>query len=221
MAYSALPAKAAGDTITVTNWDNIRDNFAAGVPDVFTTKGDLAAATAADTATRFGVGNDDDTLVADSGAATGLAWQIQPAVRVYNSGNIDPATGSWVALTFDSERYDTDACHSTASNTSRLTCPANGDGLYHIGGNVELDTSGGAGQADIGLRIYLNGATVIAQVLQYLNASSVDLSLQVHCDYALAATDYVELQVYTSANVDVLAMGNYSPEFWAHWFRRA
>jgi hypothetical protein len=222
MAYSALPAKAAGDTITLTNYDAIKGNFEAGVPDIFTTKGDIAAATGADAAARLAVGADDATLVADSSTATGLAWQIMPAARVYNNAAIDPAPDGWVTLTFNSERYDTDAAHSTSSNTGRLTVPTGGGGLYHIGAGADFDTSGLGGTSTyVGLRILLNGTTVIAQTVVNGAPNGIDLALVVSCDYALSATNYVEAQVYTSEDINILATGNMSPEFWFHWFRRS
>lgn len=223
MSYTPVPTKSAGDTLTETNWNtHIRDNFAAGVPDVFTTKGDLAVATAADTASRLGVGNDDSTLVADAGEATGLAWQIQPAARVYNSGNIAIALSSWVSLTFDSERFDTDGMHSTSSNTERLTVPAGGAGLYLIGVHVTWDTSPySGGSAEKGIRFMLNGAMVIAQKFWEDVHQSIDLVDSLQTFYSLAVGDYVVAQVYTSNAANVQAVSNYSPEAWAIWTRRA
>ena len=96
MAYSALPAKAAGDTITLANYDAIKDNFAAGVPDIFATTGDLAVGSAPDTAVRLALGADGDTLVAEPlvGAA-GMNWWRQPAARVYNDADFDPTPATW------------------------------------------------------------------------------------------------------------------------------
>ena len=42
-------------------------------------KGDLISATAADTPARLAVGNNGDTLVADSSATTGLRWTATPS----------------------------------------------------------------------------------------------------------------------------------------------
>jgi hypothetical protein len=220
MAYSALPAKSSSDTLTLGNYNAIKGNFEAGVPDIFTAKGDLAAGTAADTAAPLAVGNDDDILVPDSSESTGLAWQIQPAARVRNSGAIDPATSSWVTLTFDTEVFDVNGMHSTVSNTSRLTVPTDGDGLYLIGGNVKFDTSGTAtGSSLKGVQILLNGATTIAQNLIGVVHSSYDITIQVQTLYSLSAADYVELRVYTNSDVNVLT-GATSPVFWATWQRR-
>jgi hypothetical protein len=49
---------------------------AAGIPEtIVNAKGDIIAATAADTVTRLGVGSNGQALVAASGEATGLQWQ--------------------------------------------------------------------------------------------------------------------------------------------------
>ena len=47
--------------------------------DVVTTKGDIVAATAADTLTRLGVGANNTVLTADSAEATGLKWATPAA----------------------------------------------------------------------------------------------------------------------------------------------
>ena len=226
MAYSDPGDLASGAVITEAWVDAVRADLLISAPAVVTAAGDLIAATAANAVTRLGVGADDSTLVADSGVATGLAWQIQPAARVYNDAAIDPATSSWVSLTFNTERYDTDTVHSTSTNTGRLTCPDNGSGLYHIGGQVRFDNSGATGSQVQGVRILLNGTTAIAQFLLDANVVKVDNGSQVSCDYALSdngagANDYVELQVFTEGDVNVLSEAAYSPEFWCHWFRRA
>lgn len=218
MAYSPLPTKSASDTITLTNWDNIRDDFIAGVPDIYTTKGDLGPATGADVAARLGVGADDSILVADSASNVGMSWQLIPAARVFNASAIDPATSTWVSLTFDSERYDTDAVHTPTGSTQRLTVPTNGAGLYLVGGNVEfaaLDANTGT----YGTRILLNGTTVIAEDFMEHAGNNV-VNQNVHTVYSLAATDYVELQAFTSKDLNVNATANFSPEFWIQWLRR-
>ena len=52
-------------------------------------KGDLIAATAADTPARLAVGNNGETLVADSSTSTGLRWQAPKTVNVVTNGNFD------------------------------------------------------------------------------------------------------------------------------------
>jgi hypothetical protein len=219
MAYSPLPSKNASDTLTLANYNAIKGNFEASAIDIVTAKGDLVIATAADALARLGIGNDDDILVPDAGEATGLVWQIQPMCRVYNNAAIDPATSSWVTLTFNTERHDTNGMHSTVSNTGRLTAPSGGGGIYLLGGCAECDFTGETGS--VGLRLLLNGTTVIAQNGLVRITSTASRSLSIETVYILSVTDYVELQVYTTMDVDVAVQSNYSPEFWAIWMRRA
>jgi hypothetical protein len=138
-----------------------------------------------------------------------------PHARVYNSANISVANSTNTALTFNSERYDTGATHSTSSNTSRLTVPSGGGGVYHIGGCAVFASNATGVRA---LWIQVNGATRIAQVAVPAS-SATDQGMHVSCDYLLAAGDYVELAcIQTSGGaLNVTASANYSPEFWFRW----
>ena len=140
----------------------------------------------------------------------------KPHCRVYNSAAISLATSNVdQALTFNSERYDVGGCHSTASNTGRITIPSGEGGKYLITGHVEI-ASNATGDRQLSIR--LNGSTAIAAQRVGANASSVTIqSLSVV--YALAAGDYVELWALQSSGgaLNVTASGNYSPEFTAMW----
>ena len=230
MAYVDPGDLASGAVITEAWVDAVRGNDIVSPSAIVTTKGDLTVATAANTLARIGTGGvsvNDATLVADSTVAPGIAWQIQPAARVYNDADFDPTPSTWTDITFNQERYDTDTVHNTVANTNRLTCPDNGSGLYHIGGNVRFDNHAtGVGANILGVRILLNGATNIAQNLGYMNVTTIDMSMFISCDYALSdngggANDYVTLQVFTVLDIDILSESANSPEFWCHWFRRA
>ena len=61
----------------------VKDNLASGVPDLFTTKGDIAVATAADVGARQGVGANGGFLVANSAVTNGLQWSDTFAGKVY------------------------------------------------------------------------------------------------------------------------------------------
>lgn len=66
MSYNAVPTVSTGDTWSAANHNTyIRDNFAAGVPDIFTAEGDLAYATAANVATPLAIGTAGTPLVSN------------------------------------------------------------------------------------------------------------------------------------------------------------
>jgi len=223
MAFASLPAKIASDTLTLTNYNTIRDNFELTAPGLVTTKGDLAVATAANATARLAVGANGTLLGAASGEATGLKWQIVPSCRAYNDAAIDPAVGSWVTVTLNSERWDTNAMHSTVTNTGRLTIPTNGYAIYAMDGGVQFDTSGIGGNTHyFGIRVLLGGATVLRQhgPAEY-TMNTHDMGLAISTQYSLVATNYVELQIFTSVDINILCAGNFSPEFGATWLRGA
>lgn len=134
---------------------------------------------------------------------------ILDGARVYNSADEEFASGGDNPLTFNSERYDTNALHSVAANTSRLT--AKRAGVYAISAHI-LWASGA--YAPRGLTLYLNGATPIAQ--EYDIIRDVGYAAQsVATLYHLDVNDYVEAFVHqnTGAALKVLASANKSPEF--------
>jgi hypothetical protein len=83
MAYNAVPTVATGDTWSAANHNTyIRDNFAAGVPDIFTAAGDIAYATAANAATPLAIGSSDQSLTVISGLP---AWSYGPGIVLLES----------------------------------------------------------------------------------------------------------------------------------------
>lgn len=216
MAYSGLPAHVANDIFALGDYDKIKGNFEAGAPHNFTTKGDLFPATGNQAGARLGVGANRSILVADSTQTTGLRWQIVPSARVYNSAGLSPTNDAYNLLTFDSERWDTDGCHSTVSNTSRLTVPSGGAGIYTIGASVKMGTS--LNQI-CGAEILLNGTTVIARD-EDQDSTGGAFTFTPNTVYSLAAGDYVEVRVYID-NGTVAQAGNYTPEFWFAWIQPA
>jgi len=77
MAYNPVPTVTTGDLWTAANHNTyIRDNFAAGVPDIFTAKGQIAVASGENAAGVLNPGSDGQVLMADSSQSLGLkyAW---------------------------------------------------------------------------------------------------------------------------------------------------
>jgi hypothetical protein len=137
-----------------------------------------------------------------------------PKARVYNSANISIPDVTDTALTFNSERFDTDTMHSTVSNTGRITFTT--AGTYLVGATVEF-AANATGRRHLHLRV--NGSTYIAGE-RAPSATAADTALlSVATLYAFSAADYVEVVVYqnSTAALNVTAAGNRSPEFWAIW----
>lgn len=139
----------------------------------------------------------------------------KPMCRVYNSASISTATATFTALTFDSERYDVGGCHSTSSNTGRLTVPTGGGGVYQLWGIAKFATNGTGIRI---ARIRLNGATYIGAA-EVPGSSTDATTVNVSCQYKLAAADYVELVTYQSSGglLNVSLDANFSPEFGMSW----
>jgi hypothetical protein len=145
-----------------------------------------------------------------STSTSGLALTSGLAVRAYNTANLSVGSGSATALTFSSERRDDGGLHDTSSNTDRLTAQA--DGWYFIWGNTEFAVSGTGVRA---LSIRLNvGATVIANQM-IVAQGTYNQPVIVSCLYYLSTGDYVRLFAFqdSGGSLNVLASGNYSPEF--------
>jgi hypothetical protein len=101
-------------------------------PTIVDAKGDLIAATAADTVNRLAVGSNDQVLVADSSASTGLAWKsygsqlsssnpvLNGAFDIWQRGTTITSVGTFV---YSADRWQvvTDGVGTTAQVTRQTT----------------------------------------------------------------------------------------------------
>ena len=136
------------------------------------------------------------------------------SVRVFNSADITVPNmnpGEWTSLTFNSERWDTANLHETTTNSGRLK--ASVVGKYYIFANITWESPIGSGLW--GLRLQLNGKTVIAEQSLPNTAAPFRISMAVGTLYALAAGDYVEAQVFQNSGNPLLirSIPATSPEF--------
>ena len=142
----------------------------------------------------------------------GTYWKRRPfnvGARVYNDASEVIPNGGWHAVSFNSERWDTDNIHDNSTNNSRLTCKT--AGLYVITFNGEFP---GAASGRAVARILLNGATVICMMSNLLTSLG-PIRMNPSTVYTLSINDYVEVQVYqeSGGDLNLAAAANYSPEF--------
>lgn len=132
--------------------------------------------------------------------------------RVYNNAAISINNNTQTALTFNSERFDTDGLHSTSVNTSRLTCTRAGKHLATA--HVEF-AANVTGLRFAGIR--LNGTTYIALDQKPVDSAGAWIA-SLSTVYEMALIDYIELVVFQNSGgaLNVNASGNYSPEL-AMW----
>ena len=106
-----------------------------GLSSPLTTKGDVWGYST--TNARIPVGANGTVLTADSAETLGVKWAAPAGatfigVQVYNSAAQSTSNSTDFYPDFDSESWDTNAFHSTSSNTSRLTVPSGQGGKYMV-----------------------------------------------------------------------------------------
>jgi len=95
----AAAIRSLGTAIDTTVFNNASAGIAKTIVDA---KGDIIAATAADTVSRLAVGANDTVLTADSTTATGLKWSAPAGVQDYallNAGGTAMSGSSTVSVT--------------------------------------------------------------------------------------------------------------------------
>ncbi|PJF45116.1 MAG: hypothetical protein CUN55_00570 [Phototrophicales bacterium] len=158
------------------------------------------------TTNRFTVRENGIWVEISSGGGSGFTFS---GASVYNSANISIPKNADTLITFDSEEYDTDSYHSTATNTGRLTVPSTAKYIVHA--SVSLD---GNNQDIIKIKFRKNGTTIVSEF--FLDIPGLDGETFFLTDILdLAANDYLELLVFHSAGAsrNVLATTNISPYF--------
>ena len=166
-------AKASG-----TDMDFSWVTDATGIPaTIFDAKGDIIAATAADTASRLAVGTNNQVLTADSTAATGMKWATPASssptfvgCSIYQAGaGQTPANATDTLLTFDAEFFDSNAFHeTTGANTGRVTIPTGYGGKYLVNYAVRAVANSTGYRT---LTIYKNGSSFVQFMDEVANGS--------------------------------------------------
>lgn len=110
-------------------------------------------------------------------------------VKLRTGTNIAITTGVTTALPWDTEDYDTDALHGT-TNTSRITIPTGGGGIYLLAANVNWSLNTNSYRL-MGIR--KNGGTDVAQDTK--GTVPTNAVQNVACFDLASAADYYEVVV--------------------------
>jgi len=171
-----------------------------------TTLGDIEyRSSTANTNTRLAIGSTGNVLTVAGGVPTWAA----PAggapfvgVAVTNSGHTNIPSATTTTITFNSEFYDTDAFHSTSTNTDRLTVPSGKAGKYLVVFNTQWQANDSGASVYKYVYIQKNGDLVGRTQSQGTSASGIQQVYQTSAIVDLAVGDYINCTVYTSSSND-------------------
>lgn len=202
-------AKGTARQALLMNAGATAPEWAASLQSLLTAQGDLIFASAANTPARLAKGTAFQELRMNA-AATAPEWGGFSGARAYNSAPISVNNNTPTILTMDSELFDTDTYHSTASNTSRLTAPR--AGYYLAMGQITWAANA------TGLRlaaIFVNGLTVASAPVQseVPGYAADSLFQQVQGVVLLTAGQYVELDCQQTSGGAL----NATPALSLHW----
>lgn len=139
-----------------------------------------------------------------------------PHCRIRHSVSQALTTATSTALAFDTETEDVGSCHDTATNNTRITVPAGGNGWWGFTACAEF-AANATGHRDLSIRI--NGTTIAAVVRDTTPSGTKASRIALSAEFRLNVGDYVELIGYqdSGGNLNVVAGSAYSPVMTGRW----
>lgn len=208
MAYTRPPYKTFRQELNADDWNTyVRDNFEAGAPAIFTTKGDIAVASDIETAIRLPIGNDNYYLRVNTAETAGVGWSSFEKAKMTRASNQSIANATTTTILWNSETFDNGGLANPANG--RMTAPS--PGIFELRSKLVILRGAqtlAAGE-QMWLTLYKNGGALIHldwYTAEVTRDSWLYMTLEGQfIDRALNAGDYytVTLTHYIGGAVDV------------------
>lgn len=191
--------------------------FAYPMSETSTNTVDTTGTLAVDVTATWGTSNAANTITGTNAVIQSIDTSPQTVggwtqgCRVYNNANISIANNTATALTFNSERYDTDSMHNTSTNTSRIAI--NTAGKYNVIGQCTFNASATGARS---LQLLVNGSIIIAEKDE-AGSAAIGARLNLSTIWDFSVNDYIEMVVTQTSggSLNILNITAYSPEFMA------
>lgn len=170
-----------------------------------TTTGDIIYASAANTPARLGIGSTDQVLKVTGGVPAWGAAGGTTAAGCYlqKSAAQSIANDTFTSITWDTETIDTDAYHSTATNTDRITIPSGKGGKYLVICTIVFAYNATNTRQ---VRIKKNGTVVSNNIAGASHGNNAPVFCSTVLD--LAATDYITAEGWQNSGGNLNLEGN-------------
>lgn len=173
--------------------------------------------TTGDTITQA-LANNWETQYTEAVGLAAVSW-TREACRAYRSAGYTLSVSTEWQVALDAEDIDTATMHDNSTNPERITVPTNGDGYWHVYGQLVLDNPGT--NHDCTLTLYVNGTGgTVVDVCEHPSCTSgtADRCWQVHWVGSLSATDYVQMG-FIADYTGVVLVGSPNTYLFAHRIR--
>lgn len=164
------------------------------------------------TAAKIAANSVDAAQIVDA-SILGTKIGALPGARVYNNAALTIPHDTETLLTFNTERFDSDALHDGSTNPGRIT--ASLAGAYVITAHIAW-TANATGNRR--LSIFHSGSISIAST-STATISGVVVRQSVSTVFHLEAGEWVEAHAYQNSggNLDITRTDGYTPEFAVQW----